>query len=445
MLKIAKPNEFDLVFKLRIPHYREIIVTRDSEMPGNVLLDITRVLQLLKSDPREDQQNIRRLLKSLVNAQNFLIVEKLHHWLQSLFSRTLNRLDHRIVVDGKASKLKYRTCGPAHTIEVEGMEYSVDFVPAIRLDAEQNVFRTEQLNYHANIHYWDAIPKPLKKPLITESISFRSSFYDAEKAMLRGKHENCRNVIKCIKKFRDVQTNLHNLKSYFIKTVFLWKIRFEPESYWYKPLTVILIDMFEELTDRLMHGRLDYFWDPKLNMLDIYSRNQTIEMFRCVQGMSGKLRRVAKARNPTYRSLLSVLQAFSHREERIAIPRCYTRKSHQKRQSNRSCIIPQEIINFTTGPKRKTERIQIGASTFLNPELKNFDIYKSVQTMEKFRCVQGTVDKLRRDAGYTIYCSLLSVLQDFSHNKEWIAIPSCYPRKSYPKRKCVKRLNNHSQ
>ncbi|BFG04439.1 uncharacterized protein DMAD_03410 [Drosophila madeirensis] len=400
MLKIAKPNEFDLVFKLGIPHSREIIVTRDSGMPGNVLLNMTRVLQLLENDRGVDQQNIHRLLNSLVNAQNFLVVEKMQSWLQSRFRRALNRLKHSIVVDGKASRLKYRICGPAHTVEVEGMEYSVDFVPAIRLDAEQNVFRSEQLIYFENIPYWDAIPKPFKNPLITESISFRSSHYKAEQAVLKGKHENCRNAIKYIKKFRDVKTNLHNLKSYFIKTLFLWKIRSEPEAYWHKPLTVILIDMFDELSECLCHGRLDFFWDPKLNMLDIYTTEQKLEMFRCVEGMPGKLR--SAARDPTYRRLLTVLQAFSHKDEAIDVPRYYSGKSYPKRLSNGSYISHLAIKYYT---------------------------------------MDQTIEMFQQDKTKDTSCrSLLPVVLQALNQKECIAFAISYPRISYPKRNCVKRL-----
>ncbi|KAH8254452.1 hypothetical protein KR032_010163, partial [Drosophila birchii] len=290
MLKIAKPNEFDLVFKLEIPYYESIVVTRDSTMPGNVLLDMTRVLELLKDDPRADRQSIRKLLLTLV-FNNFLAVDLLQSWLQSLFSRALDRIVNFVTMDG--TKLRYKTCGPAHTIVVEGrdIEYSVDYVPAIRLGAEQNVLADEQLTYfrRARLSHWDAIPKPLK--MTQTQISFRSSFYEAEKVMLRGENMNhCLDGIKLIKKFRDVKTNLSNLKSYFIKTLFLWKIRQEPPHYWLQPLTVILTDMFDELAKCLSQGRLPFYWDPELNMLDVLTRVQVAEMYRCVKKFTDRLR-----------------------------------------------------------------------------------------------------------------------------------------------------------
>ncbi|KAH8401898.1 hypothetical protein KR009_008623, partial [Drosophila setifemur] len=292
-LKVAKPNEFDLVFKLQIPYYESIVVSRDPQIPGNVLLDLSRVLELLAIDSREDRRRVRKLLLQLVDGGNLLIVDKLRHWLQSLFSRALNRMEHKFEVEGSMSQLRYKTCGPAHTIFVDGqLEYSVDFVPAIRLEARQHVLPSDPSVFFicSELPYWDAIPKPLKTPFPVASPSFRSSFYDAEKEMLRDKHRNCRDAIKLMKKFRDVKTNLSHLKSYYIKTLFLWKIRHTRKSYWQKPLTVILIDMFDELTECLRQGRIAFFWDPELNMLDVLSGDQVTELYRCVRGILETLR-----------------------------------------------------------------------------------------------------------------------------------------------------------
>ncbi|XP_050743407.1 cyclic GMP-AMP synthase-like receptor 2 [Drosophila biarmipes] len=293
---------------------------------------MTRVLELLEDDPREDHQRIRKLLQlQLVDSQNYLVVDKLRSWLQSLFSQALNRIADRLEVDGVVTLIKYRTCGPAHTIYVDGeLEYSVDFVPAIRLGAEQNVLLADQLIYfeRANLSFWDAIPKPLKTQTQTSSISFRSSFYLAERAMLMGKHENCRDAIKLMKKFRDVRTNLSNLKSYYIKTLFLWKLSDEPASYWQKPLTSILPEMFDNLVECLRLGTLPFFWDPELNMFDVLTRDQLLEMYQCVRKIPSALRE-AEVRQKHY-SGLYVLRVFSHKQER-SLHRCSKRISKQTR------------------------------------------------------------------------------------------------------------------
>ncbi|XP_033155380.1 uncharacterized protein LOC117137810 [Drosophila mauritiana] len=286
---------------------------------------MTRVLELLKDDPREDFQRIRELIQGrLVDAQNFLVVDRLRSWLQSLFSQALNRISDRVeLVPGAVSHLKYRTCGPAHTIYVYGdYEYSVDFVPAIRLAAEQNVLPTKQLEY-LNTSYWEAIPKPLKTLTETSTISFRSSFYAVEKLMLQGVHENCRNAIRFMKKFRDVKTNLGNCKSYYIKTLFLWKIIQEPNSYWQNPLSFILPDMFHDLAEHLGRGVIPFFWDPELNMLDALTRKQVREMYLCVRRIPKMLWAAGISRN---KLSLFVLQAFCHKKERNLNLKCSSRR-----------------------------------------------------------------------------------------------------------------------
>ncbi|KAH8283587.1 hypothetical protein KR018_008298, partial [Drosophila ironensis] len=300
-LKVARPDEFDLVFNLGIPFYETIVVTPDPQMPGNVRLDLTRVLDLLKDDPRKDRRAILKLLKSWVDENRFLVVNKLCSFMQGSFTRALNRIAYSIKVDGQVSVLTHKMCGPAQTIFVKGnMKYSVDFVPAIRLGAQQNVLPADRLRYYspAMLPYWEAIAKPLKTPSFRSAnrehpepqTSFRSSFYKAEQALLRRKHPNCRDAIKIMKKLRDTKTNLTNLKSYYIKTLFLWKISDSPDSYWQEhSLTVILTNMFAELTECLRQHRLPFFWDAELNMLDVLTANQVTEMYRCVQGMSKQL------------------------------------------------------------------------------------------------------------------------------------------------------------
>jgi len=153
-------------------------------------------------------------------------------------------MGNEVVVDGRPSKIKYKRCGPAHTVFIDepNMKYSVDFVPAVRLSAQQNVLGAEQLKYFKNIQYWDAIPKPLK-PFQPNNISFRASYYEAEKEMLRDK-EKLKIVIKLMKKFRDSKPNMNNIKSYYIKTLLLWEIKSRPATYWrQKKLYEILIDV----------------------------------------------------------------------------------------------------------------------------------------------------------------------------------------------------------
>lgn len=183
-------------------------------------------------------------LKKIVNAKNFLLEDKLQDMLNGAFTRALNKMGNQVVVNGTTTKLKYKRCGPAHTIFVnEGsMKYSVDFVPSIRLNAKQNILSGEQLEFFKNVEYWDAIPKPLK-PFQPDNISFRGSYYEAENIIIFNK-QKLKNVIKLMKRFRDSKQNMNNLKSYYIKTLLLWQIKERPATYWVnKTLTEIYIDV----------------------------------------------------------------------------------------------------------------------------------------------------------------------------------------------------------
>jgi len=241
-LKITKPDEFDLVIYIKFPENDKITVKKDPKMPGNVTLDMTKVLNILHN--QEHNKVTFTNLKKIVTSNNLLLEDKLQDLLSGAFTRALNKMENRVIVNGIPSKIDYKRCGPAHTMFIKetNMKYSVDFVPAVRLNAQQNVLGSEQLKYFKNIQYWDAIPKPLK-PFKPNNISFRASYYEAEKEMLRNK-EKLKNVIKLMKKFRDSKPNMNNLKSYYIKTLLLWQITIRPTTYWSnKKLSEILIDV----------------------------------------------------------------------------------------------------------------------------------------------------------------------------------------------------------
>jgi len=69
--------------------------------------------------------------------------------------------------------------------------------------------------------------------------------------------------------------------------------------------------MFDDLVERLRLGILPFFWDPELNMLDVLTRDQVLEMYKCVLKIPSALRE-AEVRQEHY-SGLYVLRVFSKR------------------------------------------------------------------------------------------------------------------------------------
>jgi len=269
---------------------------------------MSKVMEIIRN--QEHNKAVFELLQKIVNGKKQLLEDKLQSWLQGIMTQTFNKMDKQIEVGGEISPLSYKKCGPAHTIFVKGRyEYSVDFVPAIKLSAAQVVLAPEQMKYFAGTPYWDAIPKPMK-PAQNENPSFRASFYDAERRLLHGKN-NLKNAIRLLKQHRNVK-NKANLKSYYIKTLFLWEVTRQDASYWQKSLTEILIDvsigfgslnlmdfcktlqrtnppffqMLSKLGETLKltskKGKLPFFWDPKLDMFAELTDPQRADMFNCV-------------------------------------------------------------------------------------------------------------------------------------------------------------------
>ncbi|XP_061388033.1 cyclic GMP-AMP synthase-like receptor [Musca vetustissima] len=301
-LKVTVPNEFDLVFHIRFPENKLIIVREDPELAGNVHLDFTKVLAKIHRE-KQHATTYTYLCKWL-DDDNCLIVNKLQSYIQSCFTKALEDMDWHF----DNIKLRYHREGPAHTIKVNGltMEYSVDFVPGILMDQEQSVTK-------ANVGQWEAIPKPIKWA-DWDHTSFRSSFYRQEQNLIKDCN-NLKNCLRMIKKFRDAHSNMSCMKSYFIKTLFLWKVQEKQnKSYWNNSLSVIILDMFIAMENSLRSEELPFFWDRRLNMYQELSSFNLSEMLRCVRNARIFLEKAKMEITPLTQSL--VYEIFLNYHER---------------------------------------------------------------------------------------------------------------------------------
>nr|XP_017033490.1 serine/threonine-protein kinase CLA4 isoform X2 [Drosophila kikkawai] len=289
-VKVGMPDEFDLVIHLQFPENDKIIVTADRSKPGNVILDMSKVMQILAN--QEHNKAVFQLLQKIVNHKQQLLEDKLQSLLQGLMTQALIKMGNQIEVNGVVSLLKYKRCGPAHTIEVKGRYvYSVDFVPAIKLAPAQSVLAPEQRQHFGQTPSWDAVPKPIKPPR-PDNPSFRASYYEAEKKLIYGKN-NLKNAIRMLKQHRNTKSNMSNLKSYFIKTLFLWEVVRQDASYWNRSSFQMLTKLADvlSLSSAKGKGKLLFFWDPKLDMIADLDTNQRKDLFNCVIGAQSDFRR----------------------------------------------------------------------------------------------------------------------------------------------------------
>jgi len=176
--------------------------------------------------------------------------------------------------NGKKYKLKYSKAGPAHTITVQrdDNKFSIDFVPAFIFDKTKWI-ATRKLppNTPPTCQDWLAVPKPVKnKP--SPNLSFITSYVDSERHLIANKN-NLKNTLKMLKKIRD-RRKLSNLKSYFIKTVYLWENENQPSDFWNSSTSKVLMIMINKLIDHLKEGKILFFWNKSQNMLGNLTKNQ---------------------------------------------------------------------------------------------------------------------------------------------------------------------------
>lgn len=154
---------------------------------------------------------------------------------------------------------------------------------------------TRQPPSHIKNLQWLGVPKPDKKKL-TDNRFFVSSYAEIERDYLNGKN-SLKNLIRLFKKIRDTK-KYTNLKSYYIKMIFLWVIEKEDKNYWNKSMgelflavirqkiynfnyffcdslmNPILFQMFEVLLKHLNEGKLLFFWDERQNLFGDFKPQQ---------------------------------------------------------------------------------------------------------------------------------------------------------------------------
>lgn len=298
-LKVKYPDEYDLVFRLKLPEGKRIQVVKDEEIPGNVKLDLSEVLKVIAKQTQH--LNTYNRLKKTVTDEGLLSLKLLQSWLESCFTKALDSINKQITHDGITSPLSYSKQGPAHTIYVKvPYTYSVDFVPAIVLISTKAILPTISKD-------WDAIPKPLK--FLPNDTSFRASYDSLENEIIKDKN-NLKNALRIMKKYRDIHTNLYNLKSYYIKTLFLWRASKEPSTFWNKPISFVVSQLFIDLKSSLEKCELPFYWDHKLNLYERIGQNGLDSMRTCVASTVAILDKYPKQKDRTENHDLKIYKLF---------------------------------------------------------------------------------------------------------------------------------------
>ncbi|XP_017494009.1 PREDICTED: uncharacterized protein LOC108382121, partial [Rhagoletis zephyria] len=357
-VKVNRADEYDLVFFLNFPAKDEILVTEDPDLPGNFFIDVKNVLKTLKSQ----KQNclLYEKLRTWTVKDNdceYLDIEKLHAWLKSCFSKALLAMKNS--VEGVPSNLKfvYQRCGPAHTITVsEPCKFSVDFVPGIVLGAQHVIMENSPPEWHG-------IPKPVQN-----TKSFRASYYSLERELIKNKN-NLKNALRILKKFRDSHPNMNNLKSYYIKTLFLWRNSQVDNEYWARRLCDSIKDMFSLLKCCLDAGYLGFYWNKKLNLFNELNEEQLNEMRSYMKCVCDD---ILVAHENMYLSpalALKVIHLFLSKDERLQCLPLIARHVKTKRYRLVTAGTRHRIHHFDSPPSATSPpaRTLFGAPKIFNP------------------------------------------------------------------------------
>lgn len=89
-------------------------------------------------------------------------------------------------------------------------------------------------------------------------------------------------------KIRDTN-GLTNLKSYFIKTVFLWYDVKVLRRYWEQPMEKLFFIMLDEIIRYVDDGYLPFFWDQQYNMFAKLTDAQLTDMLRKLRSIRLRL------------------------------------------------------------------------------------------------------------------------------------------------------------
>ncbi|KAM3961895.1 cyclic GMP-AMP synthase-like receptor isoform 1-T1 [Aphomia sociella] len=346
-IKVAKLDEFDMDIVIRLPiSYEdgENGITIENEQPGFVKLKITKAFDnLLKQG---EWENCHKVTHSWRDNESYLRQDKFRHWIQSIVQKSMNDFNGQITVNGVVYTIKYTLSGPAYTLKIASLpdddpfKLDVDLVPVIRFTHPRWPQNYRDPN-STTAKDWLVVPKPNKaiKDAHLQNRCWRLSFQDFEKELMKG-CQNLKTTIRLVKKMRDV-LEMKAIASYYIKTLFLWKVSNNNKKYWETKLSVLLKIMLEELYKAIDEKNIPYFWNEHNNL---------------IESLKDSLQREYKRR------LKNVLDGIEANDMDKVLPALLT--PDELTRFKTFDIYQKHIVRPDTVPKQVSKKITIDAELF---------------------------------------------------------------------------------
>ncbi|XP_075970177.1 cyclic GMP-AMP synthase-like receptor [Anticarsia gemmatalis] len=275
-IKISKMDEFDMDIVIRLPiNYGdgENGIMIEHEQPGFVKMKITKAFDHL--DKQGEWDTCHKVTREWRDSDKYFLQNKFRQWMHKIVQRALNVMDGKVTVNGVVYLLKYKESGPAYTLNIRndegGEEFTldVDLVPVIKF-MYPRVPDGYRVVDGVQAKDWLVVPKP-NKAINDNNLKnrcWRLSFQEQEREIIKG----ClalKMTIRLVKKLRD-SLKMKAIASYYIKTLFLWKVDTmkSDEKYWQNKVSVLFRVMVEELYTAIKNKNIPFFWNKDHNLIE---------------------------------------------------------------------------------------------------------------------------------------------------------------------------------
>ncbi|XP_037051890.1 cyclic GMP-AMP synthase-like [Bradysia coprophila] len=302
-IKVNAPNEFDLLVLLKFP--KPIPV--NSTTPGYVTINIRDGLNTWLGWLAGDQEKYKRF----IDGEGYLIQNQILDWLRKLVRGILAEHKYLFKIHGAEYSINQQNCGPAVTLDVYVQKcpsgyighFSIDFVPALQFDSNDRWVADKRPNIQVP-RFWNAIPKP-NKQVLHKNRDWICSYAEIERDYLNDLNR-IKPLIRIFKKIRD-KAHLTNLKSYYIKTIFLHRILEKSYDYWNRSLAVLFMEMFDVILNHLKTRTLWSLWHRNYNLFSQLHAHQIDAIYYNLKKIRDTITKNLVNNNPDiiYREILT--------------------------------------------------------------------------------------------------------------------------------------------
>lgn len=310
-LKVSKPNEYDVLVILNFP-YQSVQPIKGK--PGFVQINLMRSW-------RDDIGEF----KEVIDNDGYLMQNKVLEWLRRIMKSIFPRPVNWIPIGNHQYKIIHSVSGPANTLTIqcvisENKTFSIDFVGALEFSVNDYWMADADIPKERFLDkFWNAIPKPRKptpKPSNSQRYPRRYS-NGAKRNYNKNRDWICsyapiervlihdlgfiKPLIRIFKKIRDTH-EMTNLKSYYIKQIFIHQLmlKCEHEQYWERSLGELLLEMLDVIIQYLEGRRLPSFWHKNFDLFHHFKPEQIADIKRKFRHIKQNIASIIDTNEPEY-------------------------------------------------------------------------------------------------------------------------------------------------